>query len=59
MEQFLRLKDTTFDKPHLNIIRDLYVYACYTGLSYAKLFFEWVISWNVFDVREDCGACES
>ncbi|MDF2191399.1 site-specific integrase [Paraflavitalea sp. CAU 1676] len=38
MEQFLRLKDTTFDKPHLNIIRDLYVFACYTGLSYAELF---------------------
>lgn len=38
MDQFIKLKNHVFTKEYLNVIRDMYVFACYTGLSYSELF---------------------
>lgn len=37
MPQMIRLKNHNFKKEHLNVIRDIYVFACFTGLSYTEL----------------------
>lgn len=36
-EELLRLENHTFVQPRLNIIKDLFVFCCYTGLAYNEM----------------------